>query len=402
VNKLRIQDLTPLLLAVLVPLTAAAQEAPATRQALIEQAQAEKVPTLRPYTPGTAERVFEQADALILGGTLKWHPFFNNAYSGGGFTLGAGRAFFVGPYNLIDVRGSYTIKSYKRIEAEFVAPRLFGRRGHLSVLGGWREATQVGFFGVGPDTQQESRSNYLFRQPYGSALLTFFPTRKLLMLRGGVEFTRWTQQPGEGNSPSVEQVYDADMLPGLGTETTYLHTQGTVGIESRPSPGYARRGGFYGVTLHDFADRDDLFGFRMVEYEAIQHIPILRDAWVLSFRGRVQTTDARSGQQTPFFLLPALGGGSSLRGFDSWRFRDQNNLLLQAEWRVLANRYLDLAFFYDAGKVAPRAGDLDFRRLQDDVGAGVRFHGPFSTPLRVEVAKSREGLALVFASSPSF
>ena len=51
-------------------------------------------------------------------------------------------------------------------------------------------------------------------------------------------------------------------------------------------------------------------------------------------------------------MLPALGGGSSLRGYSSWRFRDQNALLLQAEWRIMVNRYLDLAFFYDAGKVA--------------------------------------------------
>jgi outer membrane protein assembly factor BamA len=192
------------------------------------------------------------------------------------------------------------------------------------------------------------------------------------------------------------------MLPALQSTTRALGAASLNSIESRPSPGYARRGGFYGVTLHDFADRGDEFGFRMVEYEAIHHVPILRDAWVLSFRGRVQTSDAKDGQQTPFFMLPALGGGSSLRGFDSWRFRDQHSLLLQAEWRVMVNRYLDLAFFYDAGKVAPRAGDLDLSGLQDDIGAGVRFHGPLSTPLRVELAKSREGLSLVFASSPSF
>ena len=375
---------------------------PATREALIAQEQAAKVPTLHPYVPNAAERVFERLDAIIEGGTLRWHPFFQSAYSGGGFTLGAGRAFFVSPYNLIDVRGSYTFKNYKRIEAEFIAPRLFERRARLSVLGGWRDATQVDFFGIGTDSRQDDNVNYRFRQPYGSALLTVFPTRRVFMLRGGAEFTRWNQDSGEGGSPSVEEVYTEETLPGLGAEVTYLHTQGTVGIDSRPSPGYARRGGFYGVTLHDYADQDDAFGFRMVEYEAIQHFPILRDTWVLSFHGRVQTSDSKDDQQTPFFMLPALGGGSSLRGYDSWRYRDRNSLLLQAEWRVMLNRYLDLAIFYDAGKVAARTADLDFNRLKDDWGAGIRFHGPFATPLRVEVAKSRESLALVFASSPSF
>jgi hemolysin activation/secretion protein len=200
----------------------------------------------------------------------------------------------------------------------------------------------------------------------------------------------------------VETTYTPETLPGLGAEVTYLHTQGTVGIDWRTSPGYTRRGGFYGVTLHDYNDRDDDFGFQMVEYEAIQHLPILREAWVLSFRARVQHANEKDDQQIPFFMLPALGGGSSLRGFSSWRFRDQNSLLLQGEWRIMVNRYLDMAFFYDAGKVAPRTKDLDFDNLKDDFGFGLRFHGPFATPLRVELAKSNEGLSVIFSSSASF
>ena len=376
---------------------------PATRQAAIEQEQAAKVPTLHPYVSNKGERIFQRVDTLLERGTLRWHPFFESAYSGGGFTLGLGHANYVSGYNTIDVRGSYTISNYKRVEAEFVAPRMFNRRGHLSVLGGWREATQVGFYGIGTNTSKDDRTNYLFQQPYGSALLTVFPRRRAFMLRGGVEFSRWSQEPGEGSFPSVETRYTPEDLPGLGAEVTYLRTQGTVGFDWRTSPGYTRRGGFYGVTLHNYSDRDDEFGFQMLEYEAIQHIPILREAWVLSFRARVQTAEEKDGQQTPFFMLPALGGGSSLRGYSSWRFRDQNSLLLQAEWRIMVNRYLDLAFFYDAGKVTAHTSDLDLDGLKDDFGFGIRFHGPFATPLRVELARSRESsLSLIFASSASF
>ena len=383
--------------------TSAPQESrPGTRQAAIEEQQAVKEGNLRPYKPNKGERIFEHVDTILQGGNLRWHPFFQNAYSGGGFTLGLGHITYLGGYNFIDLRGSYTLSNYKRVEAEFVAPRLFHRRGQLSVIGGWREATQVGFYGIGTNSSKDDRTNYLFNQPYGSALLTLFPTRRVLMLRGGVEYSRWNQEPGEGTFPSVETVYTPETLPGLGAEVTYLHSQGTVGIDWRTSPGYSRRGGFYGVTLHDYNDRDDNFGFQVLEYEAIQHIPLLREAWVLSFRARVQDSSEKDGQQTPFFMLPALGGGSSLRGYSSWRFRDQSSLLLQGEWRIMVNRYLDMAFFYDAGKVAPRAKDLDLDRLKDDFGFGLRFHGPFATPLRVELAKSREGLAFVFAAGPTF
>jgi hypothetical protein len=222
------------------------------------------------------------------------------------------------------------------------------------------------------------------------------------MLAGGLEYSRWSQRPGEGTDPSVETVYTPQTLPGLGATTTYLHSQGTVGFDWRTSPGYTRRGGYYGITFHDFHDRDDAFGFQQVDYEAIQHFPILREAWVISLRGRVQTALDKDGQQIPFFMMPSVGGGSNLRGFSSWRFRDLNSLLLQAEWRIMVNRFLDTAVFYDTGKVATSRSDIDFDGLKHDIGFGVRFHGLIATPLRVEIAKSNEGLHLVFSSSAVF
>ena len=376
---------------------------PATRQAAIEQEQAAKVPNLHPHAPDKGERIFHRIDTLLEGGQLRWHPFFESAYAGGGFTMGVGHTNYVSAYNYLDVRGSYTITNYKRAEVEFVAPRMFNRRGHLSLIGGWREATQVGFYGIGPNTPKDDRTNYLFQQPYASALLTVFPRRRNFMLRGGVEFTQWSQEPGDGSFPSVEEVYTPQTLPGLGADVTYLHSQGTVGLDWRTSPGYSRRGAYLAATIHDFKDRDDNFGFQLAEYEGIAHVPILREAWALSFHARVQTANEKDGQQTPFFMLPALGGGSSLRGYSSWRFRDQNSLLLQAEWRIMVNRYLDLAFFYDAGKTVARTSDIDFDGLKDDFGFGVRFHGPFSTPLRVELARSSETkFSFIFSSSASF
>jgi hypothetical protein len=374
-----------------------------SRQAAIEQEQAAKVPTLRPYVAGRAERIFQRIDTILEGGTLRWHPFLDSAYRGGGFTLGIGRASYVSGYNYIDARASYSIAGYKRAEVELVAPRLFNRRAHLSLLGGWREATQVGFYGIGTNTSKDDRTNYLFQQPYGSALFTLFPARRVLMLRGGAELSQWSLKSGQGSFPSVEEKYTPSTLPGLGAKVTYLHTQGTVGLDSRTSPDYSRRGVFLGVTLHDYNDRDEAFGFQMAEYEGIAHLPILRETWVLSFRGRVQSAFDKDGQQIPFFMLPSVGGGSSLRGYSSWRFRDQNSLLLQGEWRIMVNRYLDLAFFYEAGKVTARTSDLDLDGLKDDFGFGFRFHGPFATPLRIELARSRESrLAFIFSTGASF
>ncbi len=123
---------------------------------------------------------------------------------------------------------------------------------------------------------------------------------------------------------------------------------------------------------------------------------------MLSLRGEVTTTEAKDGQVIPFYMLPSLGGGSTLRGFTSWRFRERNSLLLSADWRVLANHFMDIAVFYDAGKVEADASDLDFNGLKSDYGIGFRLHGPLSTPLRIDFAKSNEGLQMVFSAKAAF
>jgi len=375
-----------------------------SRVAAIEQAQEAKAQELRPASPGKAEQYVTRISDVFLSGQLHWHTFWQSAYSGGGFTLGAGYTHYVSSYNLVDVRGSFTFSGYKRIEAEFMAPELFGRRGTLSVLTGWREATQVGFYGLGMTSAKDNRANYSFKQPRLAALLELFPMGRSrgFLVRGGLEVSKWSQDSGSGDFPSVEQVYTAETLPGLGTQPVYWHSLATVGFDSRTARGYARRGGFYGVTAHDFTDHDTQHGFNQIDYEAIQHIPILRDAWVVSLHGLAQTTFDKNGQQIPFYMMPSIGGGSDLRAYNSWRLRDLNSLLLQAEWRMIANRFFDMAVFYDAGKVAASRSALDLSGMKSDYGVGFRWHGPASTPLRIELARGNEGFSLVLAASEAF
>ena len=396
------------IVASLVPLVCVAQDGatpqdpPASRTAAIEQSQTVKAADLHPFTPSRAEQFIDNLEQAMLTDSVRVHPYFESAYAGGGFAVGVGYRRHVSAYNLVDVRGSVTVKGYTRVEGAFTAPRLFDRRGALTLLGGWRDAKRVGFYGTGINTSIDDRTNYRFTQPYGSASLDLWPTRRLLFLHGGIELSRWNIKPGKGDEPSIETIYTPETLPGLGTSTTYLHSEVTFALDSRPSPGYARRGGYYGVSFHDFHDADARLGFRRTDYEAIQHIPILRDAWVLSLHGELQLANAAHNQSVPFFMLPALGGGSSLRGFASWRFRDLNSLLLSADWRVIANRFVDVALVYDAGRVAARRSDLTSAPLKSDYGVGLRLHGALSTPLRIDIMGGNEGLNIVFSSKAAF
>ena len=54
--------------------------------------------TLKPYAPNKAELWVKELEQTFLSGQLRWHPFFESAYRGGGFTLGAGYLAHVGDY----------------------------------------------------------------------------------------------------------------------------------------------------------------------------------------------------------------------------------------------------------------------------------------------------------------
>ena len=77
--------------------------------------------------------------------------------------------------------------------------------------------------------------------------------------------------------------------------------------------------------------------------------------------------------------------------------------MLQGEFRWIPNRFgMDMAIFYDTGKVADRRSELNLRGLKKDIGAEVRFHGPVQTPLRFGIARGSEGWNFIFAGTAAF
>ena len=225
--------------------------------------------------------------------------------------------------------------------------------------------------------------------------------QRFLRLGGGFSVEYFDIGRGGGDHPSIEERFTEAEAPGQGRDHTFVHTQGTFGIDWRPAPGYARRGGLYTATLHDYHDTSDEFSFRRLDADVVQHLPVLRESLILSLRGRLYSI--LGDDDVPFFLLPPLGGSHSLRGFPSLRFRDRHSMLMSAEYRWTPNRAaLDAAIFVDSGKVAPSWDDLDFNGLKTSVGIGLRLHTLIATPLRVEFARSNEGMRLIFSSSAAF
>ncbi|MGE3841147.1 MAG: hypothetical protein AB7I50_06130 [Vicinamibacterales bacterium] len=380
---------------------ASAATAQESRADTIAQAQAEKARNLEPYRPGRAEEFVIGLKDGFLSSPSGLYPLFGSIYSGGGLAAGAGFRQYYGDNTFFDIKGLYSIRSYKWLEVSTDSIGLSRGRVSLHAAGGWRDLTQVAFYGLGPDTPNEGRVNFGLEERYVEAELDSRPLR-LMVFSVGAGYEKYDSKRARGKQPSIEDVFTPDTAPGIGEDPEFLHARGRVGLDWRPASGYARKGGLYQVQYHDYRDRDDRFSFNRLDTELVQHLPIWRERFILSLRGRMESV-LDDGDLVPYFLLPSLGSGSTLRGYSSWRFRDRHSMLLQAEWRWTPNRTgLDFAFFYDTGKVTARRADLDFDGLKSDFGIGARFHGPAATPVRIELARSDEGLRLVFGGSAAF
>lgn len=387
---------------VAAPTTAFAQ-APAadSRAGQIIAAQAAKAARLRPYRPPFfVEGLLRKIDETLSNRETRWHPFYGHAYSGAGVTLGAGYKFFLGHYAFLDARAAMSLNRSKRAELEFRAPRLWRRRAALRTIGGWSEGLAQSFYGVGSDTSRQDRTTFDFRRTYAAALLDVAPQRGMFVFGGGTEISRYEQRRADA-SP-FDRRYPAGTLPGVGATVDYVQARGHVALDWRPAAGYARSGGAHAVTARRFFDISGPNSFTQLEYDVVQHVPVLRDTWVLSLHGRAETTYTTGRDEVPFFMLPTLGNATTLRAFTNQRFRDRHSLLLAAEWRILLNQFAEAALFYDAGKVARRASQLDLHGLRRDYGVGFRIHSATSTPIRIDVARGDEGFRLVFGATAAF
>ena len=381
-----------------MPAAASAQD---SRAGTIIAEQAEKATRLAPRVPSTAERMIDTLRRATIEDPSGFYPYFGSVYSGGGFTVGAGYRQFLGDRAHWNVAGLISAKRYKLVEASALFPGL--REGRLDVRTnvGWRDATQVPYHGLGIESPTDAPAAFRMQQGFAGVELRSRPHR-YARLAAGVTLESFELTEPTGLLPPVDDVFSPSTAPGVGVDPTYVHTMLSAGVDSRPAVDYARRGGFYELALHRYGDRDDVYTFSRLDAEAIQHLPILRENWVVSLRGQLQTT-LDDSDQVPFFLLPSLGSGSTLRGYASWRFRDRHAVLTSAEFRWIPSRLmLDMALFYDAGMVAPELDRITTGGFVSNFGIGVRFHGPATTPLRIELARGQEGTRLVFAASAAF
>jgi hypothetical protein len=341
----------------------------------------------------TSKSVFKRTyrqlkDLGLFGGSPDgFYPNVTTVYPGGWLAFGGGYRRPFGDAGAVDLNGAWSVKNFKKVNASVALTPILDGRVALEIDGVWIDAPSVAFYGIGNDSREEDRTTFSYR-PMTVGVTASTTPWKAVRFGGGIDYvTIDTVAALDGGAEVVESL---GRPSGLAGGPRYLRSRVFAEVERR-APDYSGRGGTYRLELEDYADRSgsDL-GFRSLEAEVIQLVPILRASWVLALRGLATVTDDRDGADVPFYLMPSIGGNSSVRGYSSFRFRGNHRLLMSAEYRWTAVRFLDMAVFYDTGKVAGEIEQLRLTDLKWAYGVGARFHNSTGTLFRLEVARNDE------------
>jgi outer membrane protein assembly factor BamA len=298
---------------------------------------------------------------------------------------------------VVSLRGQALVsqKLFQEYELQIMRPRLWDNRWFGELLLQYRNFRRVDFYGIGPKTERDEKTN--FRYTGLTALATVGFNQRTAKLHWGGRFgaMRASAGPGGGGSrPSIEERFSPERVPGLGEAPGYLVFGAFLHRDGRDDPEDPRRGSLYEVDWALYHDQKlSRFGFQELDLTASFYLPTSRRS-VLALRGKGIFTAPRQGQEVPFFFLPTLGGYQSLHGFDHFRFRDRHLVVVNAEYRWELTPSLRAELLVDGGQVFSSVEELDFGKLEFSAGTGLRLKLGTSVVIGAAIGAGREGAEL--------
>jgi hypothetical protein len=307
---------------------------------------------------------------------------------------------------MVDASAAVSWNYYKVAQARFEVPHLANDRLSVGAQAIYEDLLQVDYFGLGIDSSKADRSAYRLND---TDLLGYATVRAKSWLSVSGRFG-WIHQPNLSTAtgrnvtvPNTIDLFSEVSAPGLLVQPSFLHGDVSVVADWRDHPGHPTNGGLYRAAAATYSDRGaGTNSFARYEVEASQFVPLFTRKWVLALHGWEVFSGTSSGDVVPFYLMPSLGGQNTLRGYYDYRFHDNDMQSFNAESRWALFAHVDAAAFVDAGKVAPRAGDLDFKHLKKSYGAGLRVHNASSTLARLDIGHSTEGWRVFFKMTDPF
>jgi outer membrane protein assembly factor BamA len=342
------------------------------------------------------KRMFGDGDGIYIR--------FGGMTTGSGIGLGPGYRRHVANNKIfVDVSAGLSTKLYKTVDANVRWLQLFGDR--LEVWSDFRyqDYPEEDFFGLGLDSVLEQRANYDLDSTdiVGRGLIRIMP-----WLEVGADIGYFNPTISRGrdrNYPTIGDVFDDLVAAGLLVQPNFLHNTMYAEVDYRDRPGSPTKGGNYRASFGRWNDVTvDRFDFHRFDADVAQFVsPYPRH--VLGGHVGLSYVNNATGHRVPFYFLPYVGGSDTLRGYREFRFREENILFTNIEYRYQAHKAVDLALFVDAGEVREDWEDIDFSALKTSYGFGIRVHGDKRTFLRLDFGfGSSEGMRFFFKLGPSF
>jgi hypothetical protein len=409
------------------------EDAAETRQGRLKRQREEKREQLTTYEAGFIERtllavdeaerptIFEynlygfypRLDVISRGasigfGTRFWHPDIGST----DLDVHASATISVRGYEMYDFQmgrvphagESLPLRSIKGDDLyELGDISSIGQRFTLYAAARYQHKPQEDFFGLGPDSRLEDESSFLLQDASFELVTGFKLTPNVgFTLRGGL-LQVFVAEGEDEDDPTTQELFDDDVAPGLDEQPDFTRLSAQLLIDFCDQPYNTHVGLMLAAGYSRFEDRNGgSFSFDRYGLDVRGFVPLGSGQRVLALRTYLNVDRPAAGSRVPFYFQESLGSSHTFRGFESFRFRGEKVLLLQAEYRWEAAPWAELALFGDAGTVARDDSDLEWSRLEADWGVGLRLKGNRFTFLRVDLAFSRETTRLLTRFSGSF
>ncbi len=238
------------------------------------------------------------------------------------------------------------------------------------------------FWGIGQNSVEDGTEGY-FREDFNVQLEVQVPPLLFFSDRSGfiVEYSNTAIVDTKDNKYLIEQSvsgYNGGELFGTGLDLVW---------DRRDNLFYPTSGHYQYIKFIVYPEPSD-YVFTSLEID-VRYFKQLIKGGVLATNLYLNSVSG----DTPFFKLPALGGPNRMRGYFKGRYRDNNYITLQTEYRQYFWKRMGFVVFGGIGDVGNDFTALSLKELKYSVGGGLRylFNKKENVNLRMDIGVGQDG-----------
>ncbi len=282
-------------------------------------------------------------------------------------------------------RGSFT-KGYQEFDIRWTAPV---SKFNIVLETSYQWRPEENFYGLGMESTKNARTKFALRQTWGGLRLEFAPRTRLRF--GGEYRLAWLSSMASPNTLYTSPDVHFPGLPGFGAHLrlesagAYIDADGVrseYGLGGMLHAGASVQHGLGNSHLKYFSYEGSLEG----------RLPVAKERSVLVAQGAFELGRLRRGSEPiPFYLLPRIGGSSTLRGFALDRFYGKNIVFGSLEYRYRLHPEFQMFVFFDEGQMFDQTSDLTWLNWKRNYGFGIKMLSKVGSLFRLDFGWSGEG-----------